>query len=236
MHIPTILTSLALTLAAPISLAEEKKDPAPKKPQIKKINDNEYQIGKVHIDKSAREISFGAGVNLTEGLLEFVIVNQKGKIHESLFISDISPLNLNIAIKLLGLKESPELFELVDEDYRPTGEFPDVPAKTKAAARMDIFVEWGKEKKRVALNDLITNNVTEKSMDPGPWLYTGSYVHEGKFKAEVTGDLVAIYTSQPAMINYPGKDRDNDDVWITNSKRTPAEGTVVKIIIKPHES
>ena len=234
MHLLSTFTFLALALIAPVSLAQ---DPAPKppKPAIKKINDNEYQIGKVHLNKATREISFGAGVNLTEGLLEFIIVNQKGKIHESLFISDISPLNLNIALKLLGIKESAELFELVDEDYRPTGKFPDIPAATKAAARMDIFVEWGEDKKRVTLNDLILNNVTEKTMDPGPWLNTGSYLHEGKYKAEVTGDLIAVFSSQPAMINYPGKDRENDDIWITNTKRAPKEGTVVKIIIKPHK-
>ena len=48
-------------------------------------------------------------------------------------------------------------------------------------------------------------------------------------------DLIAVFTSQPAMINYPGKDRENDDIWITNTKRAPKEGTVVKIIIKPHQ-
>ena len=54
-------------------------------------------------------------------------------------------------------------------------------------------------------------------------------------KAEVTGDLIAVFTSQPAMINYPGKDRENDNIWITNTKRAPKEGTIVKIIIKPHQ-
>jgi len=234
MHHLATLTFLAVALFPPLLRAQ---DPAPKppRPAIKKINEAEYKIGKVHLNKATREISFGAGVNLTEGLLEFIIVNQKGKIHESLFISDISPLNLNIALKLLGIKESPELFEIVDEDYRPTGQYPEVAPKTKAAARMDIFVEWGKEKKRVTLNELISNNVTEKTMDPGPWLNTGSYIHEGKFKAEVTGDLIAVFTSQPAMINYPGRDREHDDIWITNTKRAPKEGTIVKIIIKPHQ-
>ena len=62
-HLAT-LTFLAIALVAPILQAQ---DPAPEPPQpaIKKINDAEYKIGKVHLNKATREISFGAGVNLT---------------------------------------------------------------------------------------------------------------------------------------------------------------------------
>lgn len=72
-------------------------------------------------------------------------------------------------------------------------------------------------------------------MEPGPWLSTGSYVHEGQFKAEVVGIMIAIYTAQQAIINYPGKDRQAGDVWTPNEKIVPEEGTVVKVIIKPHQ-
>ena len=73
-------------------------------------------------------------------------------------------------------------------------------------------------------------------MEPGPWLSTGSYIHEGQFKAEVDGIMIAIYTSQQAIVNFPGKDRQAGDVWIPNEKIVPEEGTVVKVIIKPHQS
>ncbi|MEJ6642633.1 MAG: YdjY domain-containing protein [Akkermansiaceae bacterium] len=228
------------------------------KPDIKQINDHQFQIGKILLDQKKREISFGAGINMTQGLLEFLLVTTKSnKVHETLLLSDISPLNLNIAFKLLGIAESPELFEIVDEDYRPTGVYPEVDPKVTAASKIDIIVEWGEgeSKKSHPINELIhhiewpkeddhgfqpqDNLILEKAtlstMEAGPWLSTGSYIHEGQFKAEVDGIMFAIYTSQQAIVNFPGKDRQAGDVWIPNEKIIQEEGTVVKIIIKPHQ-
>lgn len=221
----------------PLTAEEAEGKKAPPKPEIKQLNEHEFQIGKVKLNRKTREIKFGAGVNLIDRPLEYLLVNGKGKVHEALCITDVSPLNLNIAIKLIGLKESHELFEIVDNDYRPTGKFPDVPDEIKKAARLDIFLEWPVEgvKKRIKINDLIYNPVIEKPMADGPWLYTGSYIHEGQFKAEVTGDLFAIHPRQPPMINYPGKDHTGENDWLPDSKLMPAEDSVVTFILKPHQ-
>jgi len=208
------------------------------KPAITEIGTDQLKIGKITLNQKTREISFGAGVNMNEGLIEFALVLTKGKVHEALFLTDISPTNLNIALKLLRYQESPELFEIIDKDYNRTGKFPKVPEKQKKAARLEIEVSWtegenDEVKKSESLNNLILHAVTEKPMLPGPWLNTGSYLFEGKFRPETGGDLIAIYTAEPAMINYPGKDRTNDDVWLPNKKRLPSLDTAVTITIKP---
>ena len=234
MKLVATLLSLAI-LPLPAEETEEKQ--ASQNPEIKQLNEHEFQIGKVRLNRKTREITFGAGINLIDRPLEYLLVNGKGKVHEALCISDISPLNLNIALKLIGFKESPELFEIVDEDYRPTGKFPVVPDETKKAARLDIFLEWPVEgaKKRVKINELIFNPIVERPMADGPWLYTGSYLHQGQFKAEVTGDLFAIHPRQPPMISYPGKDHTGENDWLPDSKKIPEEGTVVTFILKPHQ-
>jgi len=66
-----------------------------------------------------------------------------------------------------------------------------------------------------------------------PWIYGGSYLHEGSFAAETTGDIAAIYTSRASLFNYPGKDREDDTVWIPTPKRTPPVGTKVTVTITP---
>ncbi|MEJ6567606.1 MAG: YdjY domain-containing protein [Akkermansiaceae bacterium] len=231
-----LLPFVSFLISFGLSAAELDAD-ALKKPEIKQLNANEYQIGKVKLNKKTREITFGAGVNLVDRPLEYLLVNGKGKVHEALFLSNISPLNLNIAMKLLGFQESKELFEIVDEDYRPTGKFFEVSDEVKKAARLDILVKYkvdGKSK-TVSINDLIVHSITKKPMSTGPWLYTGSYLHNGQFKAEVSGDLFAIFPRQPAMVSYPGKDNLNDDIWFTHPTRMPEEGTVVTFIIKPHQ-
>jgi len=226
-----------LPLLATYLSAEEKKTPAPPKPEIKQLNESEYQIGKVTLNKKSREVTFGAGVNLVDRPLEYLLVNTKGKVHEALFLTDVSPTNLNIAMKLVGFKESKELFEIVDDKYLPTGKFHEVPEEVKKAARLDILVQWQAEDevKTRPINDLIIHSIHGKPMDPGPWLYTGSYLLEGRFKAEVAGDLFAIFPRQPAMVSYPGKDNLNDDIWFTHPQRIPEVGTVVKFILRPHQ-
>ena len=71
-------------------------------------------------------------------------------------------------------------------------------------------------------------------MPPGPWVYGGSDIHDGKFIAETTGDVIAIYLAMSALVNYPGEDRSDDTVWIPFTNRVPPEGTKVTVIIAPH--
>ena len=71
-------------------------------------------------------------------------------------------------------------------------------------------------------------------MEKGPWLSTGSYMHEGRFKAEIGGIIFGIYTNEQAIVNFFGKDRLLGDVWIPNEEISPKEGTVVTVIVKPH--
>lgn len=251
------LILLIALLLPPAAFCEDEATKAPAKPQIKRINDNEYQIGKIHIDKAKRQLSFGAGVNMTKGLIEYCLATTKSdKVHETLFLTDVSPLNINIAMKLLGIKESKELFEIIDQEtWKPTGKFPEVTPEQHAASLVEIIVEWGEgeKKKSLPVNELIhhitwpeetetpqpnqevkADDATLSVMEKGPWLSTGSYIHEGRFKAEVGGIIFGIYTNEQAIVNFPGKDRLLGDVWIPNEKVVPAEGTVVKIIVKPH--
>ncbi|MDA7646296.1 hypothetical protein N8721_02735 [bacterium] len=86
----------------------------------------------------------------------------------------------------------------------------------------------------LGLDRLRPNFVTLLSWVEGVWLSTGSYMHEGRFKAEIGGIIFGIYTNEQAIINFFGKDRLLGDVWIPNERITPEEGTVVTIVVKPH--
>ena len=61
----------------------------------------------------------------------------------------------------------------------------------------------------------------------------GSEFNDGKFAPEASGDIIAIFTTNSALIVYPGKDDDNDEVWTPYPKRVPAAGTEVTVIITP---
>lgn len=247
----TVLCLLALALPvcaepeegrAPV---EPKTLPAPDQPvapveaPVKELDGDRLQIGEVVVHRKTREIRFPAMVNMAGGeLLEFAIVHTQGKIHEALLATDISPIHLNLAFKLLRYPPSAELYLAVKEDGSLSNKFRDEKEEVKAAARIDISVEWTRDgkKQRAALNEWISNANTGKAMPADPWVYGGSFFYNGKFVAEDTGDIAAIFLSNSSLINFSGQDNQSDEVWLPYPKRVPPEGTKVEVIIAPHKN
>ncbi len=235
---------MALGASASLAVAQEQPNNrppppeaavAPVKPQVKKLDETHYQIGKIILDQKSREIRFPAKVNMSTGLLEFLLVQQHGKVHESLLVTDASPAHLNLAFVLLRYPPSNELFSLLDDTGHMTGEYPQVAAAVKAGARVFIDVEWSDQgtTRRMPVNEWIQHSEKATAMPPGPWVYSGSEFDEGRYIPEITGDVAAIFTSQIAMINYPGNDNGDDTVWHAYPKRVPAKDTDVTVIITP---
>lgn len=241
---------LALTLAAsaepggdrapvePKTLPAPDQPMAPAEPPVKELDGDRVQIGEIILHKKTREIRFPAVVNMAGGeLLEFAIVHTQGKIHEALLATDISPTHLNLAFTLLRYPPSAELYLVVNEDGSLSSRFREEKAEVKAAARIDISVEWSRDgkKSRAFLNEWISNATTGKAMPADPWVYGGSFFYNGKFVAEDTGDIAAIFLSNSSLINFSGQDNQSDEVWLPYPKRVPPEGTKVEVVIAPHK-
>jgi hypothetical protein len=220
----------------PNSLPAPDQPVEPVKPVVEKLDENRYRIGEVTFDNKSREIRFPTKINMVEGLLEYLIVHQKGKVHESLLVTDVSPTHVNLAFTLLRYPASRELYPLPNDTGGVSDKFPEVPAEVKAGARIRIDVEWNDDGKtrRLPINDWIQHAVKTTAMPPGPWVYGGSEFFDGKFVPETSGDIAAIFVSQGALINYPGDDNRDDTVWLAYPKRVPAEGTNVTVIIAPY--
>lgn len=234
--LPLIVCSCLHANEAASPTSEEAADKPTAKPTVDKIDERRYRIGKVEFDSSTREIRIPATVNMTTGLIEFLIVNENGKIHEALFTTDVTPSDINLAITLLRYKPSPELYALPNETGGLSGNFPKVPEDIRAAARVSIDVEWTKDGKpeRIGVNEWIQHATTSAAMPSSHWVYGGSQIEEGRFVAESTGDIAAIFISNAAMINYPGKDNGDDTVWLAFENRVPPEGTNLTLIIAPY--
>lgn len=204
---------------------------------VKQTGPNIYEIGIVSLNKETREIVIPARTNITDAgnIIEYLLVHSNGeKIHESLFTTDADPFQINIAIKLLNYKESPELFKVRKPDGSIGEDYPVVAEEIKKAARFGIHVSWmdGKKEKTIPVTEWIYNNSTQKNMSPTAWVYNGSYVYDKKFNAKLTGSIVAIFSDIGAIANYSGDDRNDDTLW-SPSRDTPPEGTAVKVILKP---
>lgn len=225
------------TLAVPVT-AESETPSGPGRPPIEKLDDGRIKFGEILLDPADRSIRFPAEVNQTEGLLEFILVHVDGKTHESLLATRVSPTHLNLAFKLLDYQASPELYYRIHEDGSLTNELHEATPEQKRSARIQVYVQTGEPPRRRThlAAELIRHAVTEKPMTQEPWVYGGSFFDRGVFAAERSGDLIAIFLRNSALINFSGKDRDLDDVWLPRPDQVPEVGTPVTVILRPIRS
>ena len=64
--------------------------------EVRKIDENQCIADGISPRKSTRELSFDATFNKTGGLIEFLIVTGKGKVHESFFSCAIRSTDLQL--------------------------------------------------------------------------------------------------------------------------------------------
>ena len=57
-------------------------------PSLQRIGDDKFRFGKVIIDKKNRILEINATSNQRNGLIEYALVHESGKTHESLFRTD----------------------------------------------------------------------------------------------------------------------------------------------------
>ena len=232
----TAIALAGVCLFAGGARAEEKAPEAPAKPKIEQLDENRYRIGDVTLDKKTREIRFPAVLNMKEGILEFLIVHEHGAVHESLFRTHVSPTHINVALTLLHYKASKEFYRIPKENGVPSGKYYEVSEETKLAARLAIHVEFEKdgETKRLPVNDWVRHETSAQAMPPSHWVYGGSDFYKGNFIPEGSGEIAAIFITDTALINFPGKDNINDEVWTVMTERVPALQSKVTLVLAPY--
>ena len=253
LHIITLISGMAL-LCPPIAntapdnktetnaVAGKSAEPEAQKiekPSVKSLGDHNYQLGDITFNGKTREIRFPATMNLEKGLLEYVIVTEEGKTHESLLSTKVRPAQLQIVMKLCHYRDG--VGDTFD-DLLPDDEKKGAKGKADRGSALQIAVEW-KEKvdgvetmKRYQMDDLIRDLKAEEpigTMPNGQWIYTGSIIYEGSFIAESEGTMIAVYIDNGSLINSFRPGSADDERWVTNDKIAPKMGTPVSVILSP---
>ena len=185
----------------------------------------------IQIDKEKRTITFPAAINMTEGLLEYLIVAETGKTHESLLSTKIEPYDLQVAMLLLGIAPAGKA------DAEPPAQLNKAYLKTAPelkGRKISLFVAWQDAGggHRVRAEDLIWSLKENAPMTGGPWTYNGSAMYGGKFLAQVDGSVAALVRDSAALMNNPRPGNDDDQIWEANTKAAPAVGTAVDVIVE----
>jgi hypothetical protein len=242
-HLTLLLLSFTTSLPAqfpgldaPVPAEEKKTDaPVPKDPKdmIKKIEGTRFQLGVMEFDQKTRELRIPCKLNLREGLLEYVLVHESGKAHESLLTTTARPTEVNIALLLLDWKVSEAFWDYTEPER---GGVLVKGAKNPPASQLEVHATWkdkdGKEQ-TAPLESWLHNIEKRAKITREPWIYTGSRVMpDGKFLAEETGSILALYADPASIINNPRAGNDMDDVWVADPE-VPGKDTPVTLIFKP---
>lgn len=214
-----MLSALAGLLAQPALTAAE---PEATNSPVRPMGQGRYEIGLVRLHSRNRTLSFPAMVNLRDETIEYAVVHKTGKTHESLFRTEARPMDLQVALLLLGLKPAATNAYGADGKEPPMGE------------KVWVEVGWTNQSGPVLcpLEDMILDRAQEAPLRRGEWIYLGSNFSEGLFTAQRDGSILSIHIDPDALIGNPRPGREKDDLHLPNAAKLPPIGTLVEITIK----
>jgi hypothetical protein len=200
---------------------------------VTKVGETRYRLGPIEFDAKSREIRLPVVVNMREGgPTEYLLVEEKGKVHESILATSISPLHLQIVMKLLRYRSgNGDVFNrFLPEDL--LGAEGGKESDRGESVVFHFSPEGGEE---IPATELVVDADRADAMEPGAWVFTGSVVEEGSFLAEAEGSIIAIYLDPAAIFNMTREGADIDLRWGARTSAIPEIGTKGMLTIRPAE-
>ncbi|MEO7676829.1 MAG: YdjY domain-containing protein [Verrucomicrobiota bacterium] len=183
---------------------------------LKELSPGVFQIGRVRLNVKQKTVQFPASINMTNGLVEYLLVTGTGKLHESVLKTEVDPAQIHIAMLFLGARVATNAFgtnicgEKIEIAIRSIAENPEP----------------------VSAEELVFNDKTKLPMKPEGWIYNGSKVVDGTFIAQRDGSIVSIITDPLALANSRQVDRDNDEIWFVNTNTISPVNSKVEVTFK----
>ena len=196
------------------------KPSADLKERVKQVGPGMYRVGDVTVDAKLGVAAFPAKVNQLVGLIEYALVTETGKVHESFLSTRVRPSDIHAALLLLGAKPPGQLsvevgWKVGDKWVRKPiadciGQYP-----VEAASERD-------------------DKVTDKSFDlkSRDWKWIGIHLRNGKPTADVSGSILSLQPDTEALaLIEPMVDtgRFGSHVW---PKRVPKLGQAVQVFLR----
>lgn len=245
MRFALLLTTLLLTQFQPASLGQQAPAPEPEKPsanpadavkRIKDLGNNEFDLGGVRFNSATREIRIPCTVNMQDGLIEFALVHETGKTHESILKTAVNPVDIQVALLLCNYKPGHDGLFDYEKDTKVRANLEETKAEVPGANHVQCLVEWkvGDQIQRAQVREWIRDGATKKAPeDFSHWIFNGSMVQESGFSAALHGNLIGIYYDISAILNCPSPRNRNDEVWLCEKEKIPPVDSPVTLILAP---
>ncbi len=179
--------------------------------------------------------AISARVDVTNDLLEYLLVSRHGAMHESLFVSNVEAESLNAALLALGVSAgrnaswSPKS-PAPSEDELRQGVSPYV-VQAPSGDGFYLYVAWreGEELFFHRVEDLVRDLSTHRSMKRHRWVYLGSRLIPSergggvRFAAAVEGNLIniAFFAAGNTMLTAGLESCIEQTIWLANPWMLP---------------
>jgi hypothetical protein len=201
------------------------------------VSSSAYTLGEVQINATSREIRFPCVILHQQLPIEYLLVHETGKDHETILTTAVSPTDLQVAMLLAHYTPGTTgLFALLPKDEPPP--FAETAPATPDGHRVTLSAEWkdsdGKTQ-TAPLSQWFQNSDTRLPPEIDFWIFNGSKIDERGFIAESEGSFISVYADANALFNSPAAGNHRDDLWISLPKNIPPETTAVTLIISPFQ-
>lgn len=170
---------------------------------------NDLNLGDVRVNPSALSISFPAEVNQRTGLVEYLVVHETGKVHESIFKTKVGGQQIHAAALLFATATN---------------------AQPKLKNIQVTWTETGAERKFAAA-ELILDKKKKRALGETKWAYRGSRLIDGVFLAQRDGSLIGIIEDRDALVDQATPEASDDENWEPLTEEIPAISTAVMITL-----
>ena len=198
---------------------------------LTKLDENLYSLNEMEINTDQRTISIPCKVNMTEGLIEVLVCRPEGKVHESLFVTAVSPLEFQTALLLLG---ADPVNELPDENQQSDPLSPYRTIETDGDSLL-IFVkrEGTQSGQMVRVEAFIRDESKKNTLEPSTWLFRGAVtLQDGTLVLDPDMTMIATYHDPIALIELNAVGKFDDELYYVNSEQGLKKGESVELIIK----
>jgi len=192
---------------------------------IKQTGPDTYTLGKVMLNTTTRTVSIPVRLNMRENPIEYVLVTEDGKRHESLLATDVRPEQFHLGCLLLGL----------GSENTARG------CQTGAVVSLTVTWERNGSSARYSLGELLALAPSSPTRHPSGepftpmtnvvWLYNGSFFTTSGFAAGREGSLISLISDPTALINNNGSDRYDDEVHFPRREVLPSPETPMRLIL-----
>jgi hypothetical protein len=216
---PGLLVLVAL-FGPLLSYAEE----AHTYPEISEIGLGRYQFGDILIDQNNREFLFPGICNQISGLVEYALVHEDGKVHESLFRTKVRPRFVHACFLLLKEKPETRFFKILDGNV----------SEWTNLRKIELSIIWEQNNtyQEKPLSSMVINQTDNRELASKSFVFSGSSTIEGQYLAEMDGSIIAVYHDSRAVLNSMDKHSNSDEVWIAHQIAMPPKGHPVRIRLK----